>query len=125
MTDHHTDAQHPTAQRSARLELWQTEWCPASQRVRQRLTELGLSFIARPVPVDLDARIELRAATGQISIPVLVGDGEIVSGEDAIRTHLDERFPEPHGARSQREKAARVKRKELERACPQLAAATH
>ena len=24
------------------LELWQTEWCPASRRVRQRLTELGL-----------------------------------------------------------------------------------
>ena len=25
---------------SANLELWQTEWCPASHRVRQRLTEL-------------------------------------------------------------------------------------
>ena len=33
------------------LELWQTEWCPASHRVRQRLTELGLSYLARPVPV--------------------------------------------------------------------------
>jgi hypothetical protein len=22
-------------------ESWQTEWCPASHRVRQRLTELG------------------------------------------------------------------------------------
>ena len=32
------------------LELWQTEWCPASHRVRQRLTELGLTYIARQVP---------------------------------------------------------------------------
>jgi len=23
------------------LELWQTEWCPASRRIRERLTELG------------------------------------------------------------------------------------
>lgn len=107
-----------------RLELWQTEWCPASQRVRQRLTELGLPFIARQVPVDREARIELRAVTGQRSIPVLVADGEIVSGEDTIRSYLDERFPEPTDAPSQREKAAGVKRKELERACVQLAAAT-
>jgi hypothetical protein len=27
------------------LELWQTEWCPASHRVRQRLTELGLTYV--------------------------------------------------------------------------------
>ncbi len=33
------------------LELWQTEWCPASRRVRQRLTELGLSYTIHQVPV--------------------------------------------------------------------------
>lgn len=27
------------------LELYQTEWCPASRRVRERLTELGLDYI--------------------------------------------------------------------------------
>lgn len=125
MTDHRAGARRPADCRPARLELWQTEWCPASHRVRQRLTELGLSFIAHPVPVDSDARIELRALTGQRSIPVLVADGEIVSGEDAIRSYLDERFPEPPDAPDEREKAAGVKRKELERACLQLAAATH
>ena len=34
--------------RTMMLELWQTEWCPASQRVPQRLTELGLPLLARP-----------------------------------------------------------------------------
>jgi len=33
------------------LELFQTEWCPASRRVRQRLTELGLDYVNRQVPV--------------------------------------------------------------------------
>ena len=27
------------------LELWQTEWCPASRRVRERLTELGVDYV--------------------------------------------------------------------------------
>ena len=110
---------------AAKLELWQTEWCPASRRVRQRLTELGLSFTARQVPVDPDARTELRAQTGAKSIPVLVARRDTVCGEEAILAYLDEHFIEPPGAASQREKAAKAKRKELERACPELAAATH
>jgi uncharacterized protein (DUF302 family) len=28
-------------------ELWQTEWCPASRRVRQRQTELGIDYVSR------------------------------------------------------------------------------
>ena len=43
-----TDMSQPT------LELWQTEWCPASHRVRQRLTELGLTYLAHQVPVEPD-----------------------------------------------------------------------
>jgi glutathione S-transferase len=110
---------------SATLELWQTEWCPASHRVRQCLTELGLSFIAHQVAVEPDARAELEAATGMTTIPILVADGEIFSGENAILHYLGEHFTEPLGASSQRTKAAKAKRKELEEACPKVAAATH
>ena len=28
------------------LQLFQTEWCPASRRVRQRLTELGIDSLS-------------------------------------------------------------------------------
>ena len=63
------------------LELWQTEWCPASHRVRQRLTGLGLTYIARQVPVDRTARVELQSTTGATEIPVLVIDGRTVAGE--------------------------------------------
>jgi len=104
------------------LELWQTEWCPASHRVRQRLTELGLTYITRQVPVEQHVRIELRAATGASEIPVLVGRGETVRGEQAIHTYLDEHYVEPPDAAEQRAKAAKAKRKELEAACPKLTA---
>jgi glutathione S-transferase len=92
---------------SANLELWQTEWCPSSHRVRQRLTELGLSFTARQVPVEREARTELEAKTGARTIPVLVADADVVCGEPAILAYLDGRFTEPVGAVSQRERAAR------------------
>jgi glutathione S-transferase len=103
-----------------RLELWQTEWCPASHRVRQRLTELGLSYLARQVPVAQEHRTELAASTGHRSIPVLVDAGEVVAGADAIIDHLNVHFVESAEAEHQRARATRAKRKELEQACPQL-----
>jgi glutathione S-transferase len=106
------------------LELWQTEWCPASHRVRQRLTELGLTYTARQVPVEREARTELLHETGGSSIPVLVVDGEPVHGEQAILTCLNDRYAEPPTAAAQRTKAAMAREKELETACIELTAAT-
>lgn len=108
----------------AKLELWQTEWCPSSRRVRERLTELGLSFTARQVPVEQEARGELETVTGQRTIPVLVADGKVYCGEQVILGYLTSNYDEPPGAPLHREKAAKAKRKELEKACPELAAAT-
>jgi glutathione S-transferase len=107
------------------LELWQTEWCPESHRVRQRLTELGLPYVARQVPVERAERDELLGATGSASIPVLVAEGRAIAGEPEILTYLDSHYPEPAGAAEHRAKAAKAKRKELEAACPTLQAATH
>lgn len=107
------------------LELWQTEWCPASRTVRQRLTELGLDVILHQVPVDPERRTALIAVTGSTSIPALVADGLVVVGEREILDHLQARFPEPPEAGAQREKAAKARRKDLEAACPALELATH
>jgi glutathione S-transferase len=107
---------------SPQLELWQTEWCPASHRVRQRLTELGLSYTIRQVPVEQHARTELRVATGASEIPVLVAGGETVRGEQAVFAYLEEHYIEPPDAAEQRIKAGKAKRKELEAACPKLTA---
>ncbi len=78
--------------------LYQTEWCPASQRVRQRLTELGLPYVAVPVSVERSERTALVAATGSDSIPALVpGDGAVLVGETAILGYLDGHYDEPIG----------------------------
>ena len=99
-------------------ELWQTEWCPASRRVRQRLTELGVDYITRQVPVEKDDRELLRGRTGTDTIPVLVAAGEeAVVGEDDILAYLDRREPVPAEARAHRLKAEKARRRYLEEEC--------
>ena len=46
------------------LTLYQAEWCPYSARVRMRLTELGLPFVAKQVEPRQEDRDELRAIYG-------------------------------------------------------------
>ncbi len=107
------------------LELWQTEWCPASRRIRERLTELGLDYIARQVPVERDERTLLQRRTGSDTIPALVpDDGAPVVGEDAIGRYLDGHFDVPAGAESHRQKAAKARRRYLEEECECLQPAT-
>jgi glutathione S-transferase len=99
------------------IELWQTEWCPASRRVRQRLTELGIDYVARQVPVRPEERVLLRERTGAESIPVLVASDDVLVGEDAIQAYLSAQVPIPGGARAHRLKAEKARRRYLEEEC--------
>jgi glutathione S-transferase len=100
------------------LELFQTEWCPASRRVRQRLTELGVDYVVRQVPVEQEARVALAAATGSRTIPVLrLENGSAVIGEENILACLDELYVESPGAEAHRQKAAKSRRRYLEEEC--------
>ena len=108
------------------LELYQTEWCPASRRVRERLTELGLDYVIHQVSVEREARTALLAATGADTIPaLLLEEGEAVVGEEAIEACLDARFEEPAEAEAHRLKAAKARRRYLEEECECLQPATH
>jgi glutathione S-transferase len=88
-------------------ELFQAEWCPHSHRVRQRFTELGVSFIARPVPADPADREEMRRKTGTDKIPaLLLEDGTaITGGADAVIEHLDAHFSDRADADRHRSRA--------------------
>lgn len=89
------------------LELFQTEWCRGSQRVRQRLTELGIDFLARQVPEDPERRDLLELHTGVRSVPVLMfEDGAVLVGTERILDYLDN-LPERADAEAHREKAQR------------------
>lgn len=99
-------------------ELWQTEWCPASRRVRQRLTELGIDYVTRQVPVDKNDRTMLRERTGTDTIPVLVAPGETpVVGEATILGFLATHEAFPTEARAHRLKAEKARRRYLEEEC--------
>jgi glutathione S-transferase len=107
------------------LELWQTEWCPASERIRARLTELGVDYVTRQVSVDKEQREALRQTTGSETIPTLVSeDGTVAIGEEAIRRYLDEQIAEPPEAETHRLKAAKARRRYLEEECECLQPAT-
>ena len=107
------------------LELWQTEWCPASRRIRERLTELGVDYVTRQVPVEKEQRELLRRRTGSDAIPALVlEDGTVATGEEAIRRYLDEHVVEPLDAEAHRLKAAKARRRYLEEECECLQPAT-
>src|SRR5262245_33303933 len=107
------------------LELWQAEWCPSSRRVRQRLTELGIDYVVRQVPVDKDSRVALLEATGSDTIPVLrLGDGRPVIGERSIRRFLDRSIAEPPEAEAHRLRADKERRRDLEEARERLQRAT-
>jgi glutathione S-transferase len=107
------------------FELWQTEWCPASRRIRERLTELGVDYVTRQVPVDKEHRATLRQATGSYTIPALrLENGTIAIGEDAIRRHLDDYVAVPAEATAHQVKAAKARRRYLEEECECLQPAT-
>jgi glutathione S-transferase len=100
------------------LELYQTEWCPASRRVREHLTELGLDYVVRQVPVARPARTALLEVTGGTTIPaLLLEDGTALVGEQAIDAFLGEHFDEPSEAPAHRAKAETVRRRYLEEEC--------
>jgi glutathione S-transferase len=65
------------------LTLYQAEWCPYSSAVRERLTELGIDFVAKQVAPRQEDR------EGEHEIPLLTnGDGERFEGTDAIFEYL-------------------------------------
>ena len=65
------------------LMLYQAEWCPYSSAVRERLTELGIDFVARQVTPEQEQR------EGEHEIPLLVTeDGERHEGTRAVFEYL-------------------------------------
>ena len=100
------------------LELFQTEWCPASRRIRQRLTELGLDYLNHQVPVEREKRTVLLDMSGSDSVPTLVTeDGAVLVGESEILAYLERHYGESEQAEAHRAKAAKARRRYLEEEC--------
>ena len=74
------------------LELYQFEGCPFCGKVRQKMTELGLDFIARQV--DPDDRTRVKEVSGQEGVPVLKDPNTdtVMPESDDIVEYLDEHY---------------------------------
>ncbi len=80
------------------ITLYQVEWCPSCHRVRQVLTELGLTYLAVNVAADRNARAELVALADQSGVPVLTDGDRIYGDSDEIIAYLGATYPPPADA---------------------------
>lgn len=80
------------------ITLYQTEWCPYCHRVRQVLTELGLTYTAVNVPAANEDRVELMAIAGQDGVPVLTDGDKVYTDSNEIIEYLRATYPEPEDA---------------------------
>jgi glutaredoxin 3 len=75
------------------LKLYQVEWCPQCHRVRQLLTELGLTYTAVNVAEDPAERDEVVSVSDQNAVPVLVDGDKVVAGSEDIAAYLTATYP--------------------------------
>jgi glutathione S-transferase len=88
------------------LTLHQVEWCPHCHRVRQVLTELGLTYLAVNVPARQKERADVVALSGDPAVPVLEDGDRVVRHADEIVAYLRAAYPEPADADDHRAKSA-------------------
>lgn len=72
--------------------LYQAEWCSYCERVRQKMTQLLLDYRIVNVPHSHAERHEVKAASGQTSIPVLVDGDVVLDDDDTIIPYLDKKY---------------------------------
>ena len=71
------------------LTLYHTEWCPECAEVRQKLSQLGLSYESVIVPDMRPMRKQVFEASGQYFVPVLVDRETVLTETEDILEYLD------------------------------------
>src|SRR5450756_2406345 len=80
------------------LTLYQVEWCPYCHRVRQLMTELGLTYTTVNVQANRDERADVMAISDQAGVPVLQDGDKLFSDSDEILEYLRSTYPAPEDA---------------------------
>lgn len=80
------------------LTLYQLEWCPSCHRVRQVMTELGLTYLTVNVRADHDKRADVLAVSDQTSVPTLQDGDKVVSDSNEILEYLRGTYSAPEDA---------------------------
>jgi len=88
------------------ITLYQVEWCAYAHRVRQLLTELGLTYTIVNVPCAHGDRAELVAISGQRETPVLIDNEQIYRSSDEIIAYLRATYPAAADAKNHAQRGA-------------------
>lgn len=75
------------------LELYQFEQCPFCKKVREKMTELQIDYIARQVKPDGD-RARVEEVSGQTGVPVMVDPNTdtVMPESDDMVDYLEEHY---------------------------------
>lgn len=74
------------------MKLYQFESCPYCKMVREKLSELQITYINVNVPRDRAQRHEVLQVSGQPSVPVLVDGDTVLDDEEKILPYLEEKY---------------------------------
>lgn len=77
------------------IELYDRENCPHSQKVRDKLDELGLEYDETQVPDKHSERTTVQERTGQTGVPVLFDDPldeDFLADSDEIVRYLERQY---------------------------------
>ena len=74
------------------MKLYQLESCPYCKRVRERLSELRVTYVNINVPRDKSQRDEVERVSGQRAVPVLVDGETVLDDEEKILPYLDRKY---------------------------------
>lgn len=74
------------------MKLYQFESCPYCKMVREKLSDLQITYININVPRDRAQRHEVIQVSGQPSVPVLVDGDTVLDDEEKILPYLDEKY---------------------------------
>lgn len=74
------------------MKLYQFESCPYCKMVREKLSELQITYVNINVPRDRSQRQEVIQVSGQPSVPVLVDGDVVLDDEEKILPYLQEKY---------------------------------
>lgn len=74
------------------LKLYQFEGCPYCHMVRQKLSDLEMTYISVCVSPDRSRRQEVVQVSGQPTVPMMVDGDVVLSDENEIIEYLEKNY---------------------------------
>lgn len=74
------------------MTLYQFESCPYCKMVRQKLSDLEMTYVSVCVPRDQSQRGEVLRVSGQPTVPVLVDGDVVLTDENDILHYLERNY---------------------------------